>query len=646
MQAENVTGQDQATDEVDRWKQRILDARKRRETYESVWEEYARLHTNAYIAVRASNDDALVNLPNGDQVKLGLVHANIEQTLAQLEFPEPVITAAAKDQGRPLGLEDTHRETLLAQALSQSIELSGLVSGRSVLDLVKLAAVITGHGVVFSGWETLSEERVLGYVPSLVEREDGLLEQETDEDGTLRMVPMTERTTVWEGVRDSAISPMAFLLDAGCTNATEATWMGHEAVMPLADVQADPRLGPALPEGVTGGTYRRKDIYGEQDNAEAMADALCLVTVWEPRTRTLRTFLEHYEQPAQVVVTDPRKAAPLSQQRFYLLDEQVLPLRFDHPDDAPYNILVPIPALDHPFGVSQIEHIKTMSLEADKTRTRQANHVRQEKRIIVYNKHGGLEQAQLDSARAAPDMAFVGVDVNSDDPNALASLFHELPMPRLTPDLFRATEAAKQDIDTVSGVSAVPAGGAETATESQAIMRVGGARVERKRRLVADFLVRVARVHKALLSAFAPEGQQLMVRDTNGMPVLLAYGRAAFQGRFDLRVAPGGESFNVSPTEQKMLVELTPLVMQAAQVTGDLMMIRRWLRHALTKAGVRQVEQILGMGQPPMGLPGMGMPPGAPAGIDGNLRPNFTPGDQSQGQALRAAANMAMELPR
>ena len=637
----------EADDGLALWAGRIRDARKRREEYEPLWEEYARLHTNAYIAAREANDDPAVVLPNGDQVKLGAIHANIEQTLAQLEVPEPVVTAAAKDMTRSMGLEDTHREALLGQALSQSIELSGLVTGRSVLDLVKLAAVITGHGVVFSGWEQVSEERVLGYLPALVAREDGLLDASLDADGVPAMAPVTEQAVVWEGVRDRAVSPMAFLLDAGASQVCEALWMGHESIVPLEVVRADPRLAPALPEGLRGGTYRRKDIYGEEGDAHAVDDAVCLVTVWEPGTRTLRVFLEHYERPSLIVLSDPRKQERAgSESNFLLLDEQPLPLRWDHPDDAPYNVLVPIPALDHPFGISQVEHTKTIALEMDKSRTRWHNRKRQDKRIFVYNKNGGVDDTQLQAARTAQDMAFVGIDVANDDPDALKRALMELPSSAGDDEFYKVAELAGRDIDRISGVSAVPAGGAETATESANIMAIGGARTERKRRLVIDFLVRVARVHKALLAAFAPEGQQLLVRDPDGMPILLQYGRAAFQGRFDLRVAPGGENFNVSPTEQKMLVEMTPFVTQAAQMIQDPLLIKRWLRYLMTKAGVRQVDQMLGMGPQPMAGMGGGMLPPAPGGIDGNLRPDFVPGDLGTGQALRAGVNMAMEMPR
>ena len=188
------------------WERRLDDARQRRQRYESLWAQYARLHTNAYRAVKELNDDANVHLPNGDQIKAGLVFSNIEQTMAQLEIPEIGVRATAFDYTRELGAADTHRESVVEQALYWSLLNSGLIKDAEEADFVKLDGTLVGHAVNFTHWRLEEEEIETDRIPVLEEGDDGTFAPRLT-DGIEAFEPVMATQTVWEGCQDEHLSP-------------------------------------------------------------------------------------------------------------------------------------------------------------------------------------------------------------------------------------------------------------------------------------------------------------------------------------------------------------------------------------------------------------------------------------------------------
>lgn len=631
------------------WQQRIAAARRRRERWETVWAQYARLHTNAYRAVQAGNEDANALLPSGDQVKVGLVHRNVEQTLAVLEVPEIGVRATAQDATRELGAVDTHREAVVEAALVRSLNGSGLLRGTEEADPIKRDSVIIGHGVVFSYWRIVEEEVELDPVRMLVEAEDGTYEDVLDEETG---EPLTERRTearvVWEGVQDEHVPVLEFLFDSGARSIKRAGWHGREQIVPLAELLRDSRY--AVPEWIEPTSYRVRDLYGEDPQSEEQIDdAVRVVTVWDKTHRQLLTFLETDALPPEEAAVRrltearaPRKARSSDGRpggacmNLVQIAGERFPVRFGHPDDSPFNVFVPLPANDVPFGISQIEHIRNQATEVDVLRTRVANLTRQLKRIFLYDKNAGVTQDQIDLALRANDFSFFGL--NREEGTELNKLFTEFPMPAIRSELFQQISQAEEDVRKTTGISEVPWGGAGTATESENIMAVGSARVNRKRRLYLAFVAEVARAHQAYLAEFAPDGQTAQVIGDDGLPMLLPYGREALQGNFLLDVQPGGGQTAISPVRQKMLVEAANLFLGRYGPKFDL----RLMRQMLTLMDLRDVNGLIQAAREGIGLMPGTMPPAMPGAAPGpRAMPNLN--DYTDGQAIRAAINAPNE---
>ena len=614
------------TDSPDTWKKRLDAARQRRARYQTLWAHYARLHTNAYRAERDLNDDKSVILPSGDQIKASLIFRNIEQTRAVLEIPEIGVRASALDYTRELGQEDTHREAVVEQGLYRSLLRSGLVKDAEETDFVKLDGIIIGHGINYTGWRVEEEEIELDAIPVLTEGEGGgfvpLLK-----DGVAVSEPQTEKRVIWEGCQDECVSPLQFLADASCKRFESSAWHGFERPTKLEALKKDPRY--RIPDDVVGASFRLKDLYGsEGQDEEELTDAVMVIVIWDKLHKELLTFIE--TAPAAATGASARAGSravrgpaadliPIGALRW--------PVTFSHPDDSPFSFFIPIPARDHPFGISQVEHTRNQAMEADKLRTRQANITRQIKRIPWFNKKR-MDVAQLTAALQSDDMVPVGLDIQ--DGEKPEQLFGELPVPTVAPDIYKQYIVAEQGVDNTSGVSNVPGGGADTATEAEFIFQVGNARGARKKRLYLKFLTTAAKRHKDFLREFSPEGETLVVPDVDGSPLTLAYGRAAFQGDFDIEVIAGGGAMALSPVKQKLMVEATNLLMGKFGPQFD----RVYLRQMLTMFDFRGINELMRAA-----MAGMG-PTGAPGAVPA---PGYSPDNYSNPQTIRAGINAVNE---
>ncbi|MEJ1472153.1 MAG: hypothetical protein RPU59_13965 [Candidatus Sedimenticola sp. (ex Thyasira tokunagai)] len=609
------------------WLKRIQASRQLREQNEQLWGLYARLHTNAYKAIQEANDDKMVLLPSGDQVKAGLVYRNIEQTLALLDVPEVSISATAKDFTRELDREDSHREAIVSQACTDSLTCSGLLDAHEEADDIKRDAVIIGHGINFSSWRTETVE-VDGPAVAVMQEIDGVFEPVFGDNGEQLFEPQKITNTIFDGVEDRRVAPNRFLFSSAAMKIPLAPWHGYEDVVDLKSLRDDPQYD--IPEWVQPGAFRLKDIYGDEPNSEEHkeADSVKVITVFDKTNRELITFIEDHLGVEQK--NRGRAARPQAQ----LIPVRVsqFPVTFDQPEDSPFQVFIPIPS-DSPFGISQIEHVRNPAVEVDKLKTRVTNLTRQIKRIIAYDKGSGLDLDQIEEAVKKPDFAFLGVNKPEAVKN-LAELFSELPMPRVHPELFREISEGEETVRQNTGVSEIPFGGADTATESDNMMAVGGARINRKRRRYLSFLVNVSRIHKSFLARFAAPGQSIEVPGADGAPILLEYGRDVFQGRFTFEVHPGGEQ-HISPVRQKMLIEASQMVGGRFGQEFDLM----WLRMMLTTFNVRGVNPLMMAAQ--RGLMG-GAAPGM-GGAAGPQRPEINVNDYTNGQAIRSAINAPNE---
>jgi hypothetical protein len=616
-------------DDIATWKKRIDAARQRRQRYQNLWAHYARMHTNAYQAVRDLNEDKNVNLPNGDQVKANLVFRNIEQTRALLEIPEIGVRATAMDYTRELGAEDTHRESVVEQALYRSLLRSGLIKDSEEADTVKLDGMIVGHGINYSAWRIEEQEIEQPGIPLLQEDESGSFTPQLDESGAAITELVTQKQTIWEGCQDEAISPLQFLADAACKKFDRAAWHGFERPTKLALLRNDPRY--QIPDEVKGASFVLRDIYGAEGQVgEELTDAVMVIVIWDKIEKELLTFIE--TAPASANGAVARATARASSQGtadMILIGSLSWPVTFSHPDDSPFSFFIPIPARDHPFGISQIEHVRNQAAEADKLRTRQANLTRQIKRIPWVNKNR-VDIDQFKSALKSDDME--PVLLNIQDGENPGDIMGELPLPGNVPtEVYKQYLIAEQDVDKTTGVSDVPGGGADTATEAEHIFEIGGARTKRKMSRFLAFLTSTAKHHKDFLREFSPEGELVVVPDVDGSPITLAYGKAAFQGDFDIQVIAGGGAMSLSPIKQKMLLEATNMLMGKFGPQFD----RVYLRQLLTMFDFRSINELMRAS-----MAGMMPPPGIPGSVP---RPGFSPENYSTPQTLRSAINAPNE---
>ena len=626
------------------WRARFRASRQAREQRVSDWYAWMRLHARAYTAVQEGNEDRLSWLPNGDLVRLGLVHRNVEQTMGVLEVPEVHIGAEATEWDRELGREDQHRESVVSQALTQSLRDSGLVDGPNLADMVKLAGVIIGHGVTYTQWRTVSEDVPVGWAMEFEDAGDGTLTQVLDDEGQPAARQATISRVIREECEDLFISPLDFLFDPQAPSIALSRWHGHEEIVALADLKKDGRF--QLPEGLTDSRYRATNLYGEDVSLDQVSEmGVALVWGYDKRHRELVAFVEQSAPDSHALVAPGRENAWSDGKSLVPVLVERFPVAFDLPNDSPYSAFVPITAVDEPFGVSQVMHIRNPAIEADKLRTRQANITRQIKRILTFNAQSGLSEDQINQALASAD--FSVLKVNNTDGRPLSELIDELNMGQLHPELFQGIEQAKNDVAGTSGVTDVPWGGANTATESENINAVGSARVNRKRGLFLRYLAQVARVHKAFMATFAPDGRTVQVIGIDGVPLLMAYGREAFQGRFNLTANPGNDKYSASPVEKKADLELLAILDKGlAGMPHARVHVLRWLLTKWGQPGIEPLLRAVAFDLQAQGIPPMGMPqgPALPGGVDGNLlAAGGNPNDQLPQQAVRAGINMPNE---
>lgn len=223
---------DASTDEKT-WKKRIDASRARRKKFESTWAKYASLFTNLYASKQQLNDDDLVTLPEGDQVKVGLVFRNIEQTLGMLEIPELGVRATETDYTRELTQEDTHREAVVEQGLILSLHNSGFITESEEVDDIKRDGLILGHGINYSQWRIVEDEIEEPAIPIMVENADGFVPMLDETTGEQAFETETKKVVAWEGMEDIHILPTQFLFSASAKKFTSLPGMVMKMLLNL-----------------------------------------------------------------------------------------------------------------------------------------------------------------------------------------------------------------------------------------------------------------------------------------------------------------------------------------------------------------------------------------------------------------------------
>lgn len=628
---------------VAQWRKRFDGCRSAREQLEESWALNARLWAMSQAAGPRSTlslDGSEDLLGRRDRISLGMVHRNCEQTMALLDMPEVSISATLVEFGREIDTSDEAAENLVAAAIGQSLRDSGMLGGMRVADLVKQAALICGHGVTYTHWRQVTREVDLGTlsvfeVSGLTMDGSEDLQPALDDAGNPRVEPLVMTETVREQCQDVFVSPLDFLFDSQAPSIAASGWHAFEQVVRLKDLEADSRF--VLPPGCEERLHERENLFDERPGTEEVTTrGVAIVTAYDKATRQLVVFLDESvgaRLPDSVVDAEARAGTNL-----VCILAETFPVDLADPDASPFSAFVPIPLIDFPWGISQIGTIRSVAETAEKLESRQSTQTLSQKRIFVSDANSGVTDEEIRTAMSAPDFAVVQIQNGLMAP--LDKLLTELPMPRPTAETYSGIERAKGDMAATSGVSDVPYGGAGTATESENMMQIGGARVTRKRGLFLAFLEQVADLHLAFLAAFAPPAQTLMVPGTFG-PEPMRFGREAFSvGRFRLRVAPGGSAAADTPVQQKAKVDFAGMV---APLAGPALKLEL-LSMMATSLGIHDQARLRRAAVQDL----MGAPPALPeagsSGVDGRIRgETSSPEVMAAGQVMRAGVNRLNE---
>jgi hypothetical protein len=611
---------------LNNWKKAIQKARERRDAHLSRWREYAQMHAKDYVALPGANDDEMVTLPSGDQVRLGLIHANVEQTLGVLELPEIGIKASVMDAARNLDTLDTHREAVVEQALMDSARRSGLLGGTEELDCIKRDAIILGHGICYTGFRLEQTEVEVDQAWVFNQLGDELVPELDEETGEPTAESVMESMETWRAVQDEHVPALEFLFDHNARRIERARWHGREQVVTLAELKSNPRY--RLPEGLEGNSHTLTSLYMDQRDWETVDDSVKLITIWDRTTKRLLSLLES----VRAEVNDDTRALESHWDLLPIADEP-WPILFSHPDASPFNAFVPIPANDHPFGVSQIEHIRNPALEADKIRTRQANRVRVNKDIWVAPR-GALDLEQVRRAQNSPDLSIVEMDMP--DGFKLSDL-QLLTSPNIPVDLYKQESLAQDTVRNTSGISDIPFGGS-TATESVNNMQIGGARAKRKMLRLLQFVGTVLQRHRDYLAELGPDGQFYTVIGEDGNPVMLPFGREALRGEFHIAVMPGGGVMAADPVQAKNRLEFIQRVLPMLPPNAALAMVEETAK----ELGIRNFDKIVSMARMQMMATGMMPMPGQMPNMAAMPNPG-SPENAVMPQVVRAATNVGNE---
>ncbi|MDH5548062.1 MAG: hypothetical protein OEZ43_20990 [Gammaproteobacteria bacterium] len=615
------------------WHKRIQASRRRRDKRVDDWAGYAILHARSYSVEKGANDDESVHLPNGDQIRLSLVYRNVEQTMGILEMPNVGIRATASDFTRELGPMDTHAEQVVELGVLRSMSRSGLIKHKEEVDPVKRDGIVIGHGITYTGYRTVTEP-MENLVPVFQEG-DGVLIPVLDENtGEQLLEPEMTDQVIWENCYDKHVSPIQFLFSSSAKTIPSSPWHGFEDVVSLEVLRSDPFYKEKLPNDLKGMAFRIPDLYGDVEDDELLIeDTVRIIKIYNKLTRELMEFLETTPPNLSGEKAKRYSINDIPDSELMLLDVQKIGVAFDSPiDDSPFNFFIPIPANDKWDGISQVEHIRNPAGEADKTRTRAANWVRELRRIPWFNKRfESLEEAlsvAYNSGRTTP----IGLDIDDDTPPE--KLFGEIPTPNIHPEIFQGEARAKEDVREISGIAERPSKGADTATEAEVMNQVDGARPNRKKRLYLKFLTDVARTHKAFLARFAPEGKMVQLIGLDGVPVMYPYGRAAFQPEFELEVTATGGTTSLTPIKQKLFTDAMPIMLDRFGPRVNLHLLREFM----TTMDMRNINPVLAMAREDMGV----IPAMPSQAIPGQI-PQTNLNDITNGQALRSAANVVVE---
>lgn len=340
---------------------------------------------------------------------------------------------------------------------------------------------------------------------------DGKPVQVMEKDGELVMVEQ-EHPTLNEFIRKEqpyAIrwSPFDFLRDpeGRYADLSDSRWIAFEAEVPLEEVQNNPFYKNTSDlEASSRAAESKWTTLRNMWEKDPIDDHLKRVRIYEVWHKEYNKAKQRYEM-WQSVVAEGSKKYLLHRRSPYLAEGfPVAPLCFDEDPESPYGSS-PLRAID--------DQINTMNI----ARAQQVAHREQHnQRFVANTQFINKEEAEMIAKGMPGDVATVD-SLPAEIP--IENVFHALPVPAISPDIYNDYNLAWEEIQRVIGLSDYQWGGSgkvRQATEANLIQGSYNVRIEEKQVIVGKLVQHIARFWIQILKQFGTYEQALRITNQVG----------------------------------------------------------------------------------------------------------------------------------
>ena len=467
--------------------------------------------------------------------------------------------------------------------------------------------VIVGLGWCKTVWETEDGERELS-VPewqeqvrtALMEYQQAVATSPLDEDEfptveeVIEGVPQVVTEIVRDAPKVTRVSPFDMIVDPDALRLEDARWIAQRSFIPVevAKKNKDWEAGARRKLKPTR-LAEARDTVDVNDERRESKDA-GFVVVYEFYD-LLSGDMCVFADGCQEFLMKPEKSPFPDVHPFTMFENFEVPERFE------------------PIG--DLEMIYGLQLELALTRTAMVNDRKHGKRVgMVRSQSIGPEG--LDQLESGDDNVLI--DVLEDRP--FDDVYRMISPTALHPEWYSQSDMIVNDINMISGVSEYARGQMpeikRTATEAGLIQDAANARSADKLWKVESGMAKIGELMIRLSQQFLDTEGVAKGVDEDQVVSWVQYDRNTIQGSFSFVVEAGSsQPQNESFRRQSALQFMD--AMSPAMGTGllnDQKVLEYVMRHGF---GIRNAEEFLGQGPPPMPPGPEGMPPEAPPGAEG-----------------------------
>lgn len=585
-------------DQYEVWTNRLHMAYKDRIPNERVWERLAEYYEGNYFD----------NESDHDRVTAPWHFITVRQQLSSLYFQDPSMNFVGMTSK---GMAQAKISEEVAKFERRLIDADH-AEREALLDALKY-----GTGIIKYAWNTQ-----FGDAPAFADKqtEKGNIHgpagtSAKDEALTVKQAPWTEHNlrARFGHPNVRAIKPWDFLIDPDANTYEEAAWVAHRFHRRWIDAKNDKRWDEKAREKLepTG----HSEFYDEVMDNEA----------WQKnsvdRDTAMSTFYEIWDKTThEIIVVSPHVEIPL----------EVKPYPYQG-HDGPYQVIQFFP-LDKTFWALPYMHTFTPQVLADaKLKTELFDHLQRWTKIRGVYAKGRASEDDMQRLAETRSAEWIGMNLNFSE--KLADILHIVPAPAVPPDMYKAMDKYKSDLDEVSGISENARGGGagvQTATEANIISMQSGLRTNDMKHVVDKFLRGSVRKMMGLLRQFWGSNRVIPVVGPDGAWWDLPVSKETLNGDYDIDIEPGSTQrvdraarFRQHLDLITILEKAQPLLIQQGKAVDFDELIRRLLVESdiiknpdkiIFPISPQQMMGAQGMGQQQLMGPGV---QGQPANVNG-----------------------------